>query len=149
MSQENTYRTKQKEYILQFLKGNQDKHLTVEMILIYLKKNNTPVGKSTVYRFLDVLVNQGLVRKYIIEEGKSACYQYVEVDHGCREHFHLKCSDCGYLYHVECDQLSEIDGHIFEHHRFKVDNSKTVFYGVCEDCSKKDGDESDESRIIN
>lgn len=136
MAIETTYKTKQKEYILTFLEQNQDKHLTAENILDYLKQNNTPVGKSTIYRYLDVLVNQGIVRKYIIEEGKSACYQYVVEERGCKEHFHLKCNDCGKLFHVECEQLSGIDNHILEHHRFRIDNSKTVFYGVCEDCAK-------------
>mgnify|MGYP000986790659 CR=1 FL=1 len=136
MAKETTYRTKQKEYILNFLEKNQDQHLTADAILEYLKQNNTPVGKSTVYRYLDVLVNQGVVRKYIVEEGKSACYQYVEDSDDCKEHFHLKCNECGKLLHVECDHLSGIDGHILEHHKFKVDNSKTVFYGVCGDCEK-------------
>ncbi|MDF2822034.1 MAG: transcriptional repressor [Clostridiales bacterium] len=136
MAIEITYKTKQKEYILSYLEQNREKHLTVDNMIDFLKQNDTPVGKSTVYRYLDVLVNKGIVRKYIVEEGKSSCYQYINDGHACKEHFHLKCNDCGKLFHVECERLEGINNHILEHHKFEIDNSKTVYYGTCEKCHK-------------
>lgn len=136
MSDSITYKTRQKECILAFLEQNREKHLTVDDMISYLKINETPVGKSTVYRYLDVLVGRGVVRKYMIEEGKGACYQFIEDKIACSEHFHLKCSECGQLFHVECERLEGINEHVLEHHKFVIDNSKTVYYGMCNKCNK-------------
>lgn len=133
------YNTKQRELILKYLSESEGEHIKAEDILEYLKANDTPVGKSTVYRYLDALVEQGNVRKYTIEDGQGACFQYIgeNVKTHCKEHYHLKCSDCGELFHVSCEFMDEINTHILNEHNFTVDNSKTVFYGLCDKCTKK------------
>lgn len=134
------YNTKQRELILKYLSESNGKHVKAEEILEYLKKNDTPVGKSTVYRYLDTLIEQELVRKYTVEEGQGACYQFVgDSKHKhCKEHYHLKCSQCGELFHVSCEAMDAINAHILKEHGFSVDNSKTVFYGVCKHCKNKE-----------
>ncbi len=132
------YKTKQSEIVLSYLKENSDSHLTANAIAMALSSQN--VGKTTVYRHLEKLCRDGAVRKYILEEGDSACYQYIG-DSTCHSHFHLKCLNCNKLLHLECDHLSEIETHINAHHNFKVDSSRTVFYGICEECaSVKEGE---------
>lgn len=126
------YKTKQSEIVLEYLKENSDSHLTANEIAMALSGKN--VGKTTVYRHLEKLCRDGAVRKYILEEGDSACYQYIG-DSSCHSHFHLKCLNCNKLLHLECDHLSEIETHINAHHNFKVDSSRTVFYGICEECA--------------
>lgn len=68
----------------------------------YLRAQQSPVGKSTVYRCLDRLVSQGRARRYFLGDGARACYQYVDGQGACREHFHLKClaADAFFLYHA-------------------------------------------------
>lgn len=132
-----SYKTKQRDQILDCLVQNKNRHITADQILAALNVEKTLVGKTTIYRYLDRLVAQGVVRKYSIEEGKSACYQYVEQNLACNEHFHLKCIDCGQLIHLECNYLNEMDSHIRDHHNFKVDHSKTVLYGKCGSCAGK------------
>lgn len=131
------YNTKQKELILSYIKQNADKHLTAEEIAAALK--NDGVGKTTVYRHLEKLCADGIVRKYLMSEGNSACYQYAEND-GCHSHFHLKCVECGALIHLECKQLCNIEQHISDSHGFIVDSSRTVFYGKCRECAKGEGE---------
>lgn len=130
------YKTKQRDLILDYFIKNQENHFTAEEIIEHLKQKGTAVGKSTVYRYLDKLVKDGTVRKYFIEEGISACYQYAQSSDKCMHHFHLKCLNCGKLFHIECNYLNEADEHILSHHNFKVDNTKTVLYGKCEECSR-------------
>lgn len=131
------YNTKQKEYILEYLRANVRRHVSVGDILEHLRREGREVGTTTVYRYLDRLCRSGEVRKYVIDETSGACYQYISDRHGCAEHFHLKCIRCGRLIHVDCTYLEEVGRHIGEHHRFSVDNSKTVFYGTCEACMTK------------
>lgn len=128
------YKTKQRDLILEFFISHKSEHLTAEQVIDHLKDKGTAVGKSTVYRYLEKLVSEGSVRKYFIEEGKSACYQYIEDNEQCHNHFHLKCVECGRLIHIECEYLDEADEHILCHHNFKVDNTKTVLYGICDKC---------------
>lgn len=128
------YKTKQRELILNYLIENKNHHVIAEDIAEHLKNQGNSVGKSTVYRYLDKLVNDGTVKKYYIEEGKSACYQYSE-NNDCNHHYHFKCTECGHLFHVECSQLDEMTEHLYQHHRFTIDLCKTVIYGKCETCS--------------
>ncbi len=129
-----TYNTKQREYILEYIIDNSNRHVSVDDIVYYLHNKNTRVGKTTVYRYLDLLIEEGRVRKYA--GVPCACYQYVGEGHKCSEHYHFKCTKCDKLYHLKCNLLNEITNHVKEEHRFIVDNTKTVFYGVCEKCLK-------------
>lgn len=129
------YSTKQKKLILSVFEKNPDVHLTVEEISIALKNQNTPVSVATIYRNVSRLINEGLVRKYTIDKTK-ACYQFAPQNR-CHEHFHLKCTKCGELFHASCPYLSGIEEHIFNHHSFKIDQTRTVFYGLCEKCNKQ------------
>lgn len=132
------YKTRQKENVLDFLIRCKDRHVNVREIEIFLAGEGTPVGTATIYRRLDELVAQGLVRRYILDGKTGACYQYIENNNVCHEHFHLKCNKCGRLIHIDCNFLSGINEHILEHHGFCVDPSQTVFYGICEDCRKQE-----------
>lgn len=128
------YRTRQREVILEFLKNSNSRHVSIEEVLEHLKAAGEKVGRTTIYRYMEKLTEEGVLRKYFIEEGAGACYQYVDSAQGCHEHFHLKCLKCGKLLHVECDYLNQIGKHIRDYHGFEVDNTKTVFYGICKDC---------------
>ena len=128
------YKTKQRELILEYLKSSDSHHLSAGDIAAHLRESGT-VGIATVYRQLDKMVEAGLVRKYSLDGG--ACYQYVGGGGDCREHFHLKCLNCGALIHVDCDFLSGLAPHILEHHGFEVDNRRTVMYGLCRKCREE------------
>lgn len=131
------YRTRQRELIEGYLKEQGERHVTAEEIITFLKNQDTPVSKATVYRSLDKMSEQGIVRKYTIEEGICACYQYMGEQKGCHEHYHFKCSRCGKLFHVTCELMNEITDHVYKEHDFMIDSSKTVFYGLCGECRKK------------
>ena len=116
------------------MKNEPGTHFTADDIIRRLSSSGNNVGKATVYRHLDKLINSGKVRKYIIDEGVSACYEYIGDSHDCHAHYHLKCSQCGELLHVKCEYLDEVKSHILEHHGFIISTEKTVLYGICEKC---------------
>lgn len=128
------YKTKQKQIILEYIKSSKDKHITAAEIVAHLNSAGTSVGVTTVYRYLDKLVEIGYVRKYNLDKKTGACYQYIKDNEECVEHFHLKCVKCGELYHISCDFMQGIDEHVLEHHGFRIDNTKTVLYGKCKHC---------------
>lgn len=137
MKRDSGYKTKQKEKILDYLIRNKEKHTNVQEIITFLTAEGNPIGTATIYRQLDKLVDCGMVRRYNFDGKTGACYQYIENKEECHEHFHLKCTVCGKLIHLNCDRLSNINRHIFEKHGFQVDPSQTVFYGKCSECLSK------------
>ena len=137
MSATGEYRTRQRTAILQYFKSHPHAHLTAEELCDALRAGGISVGKSTVYRALDKLAESGLVRRFSMAPGESACYQYAGGHSDtCRAHFHLKCTVCGTLYHIECEHLDELTAHLGAKHSFTVDYAKTVLYGTCDPCRR-------------
>lgn len=125
------YNTKQKQTLKDFFKNNKDKQYSINEITDTISQNN--IGKSTIYRLIDKMTEEGSIRRFR-GEGKSVLYQYVGEHHECDSHFHLKCVDCGLLVHLECDYMRNLNEHITTHHKFDIDTSKTILYGVCSKC---------------
>ena len=113
------YKTKQKTQLLDFFKNNTSKQFSINEIINEVCKNEGS-GKSTVYRQIAKLVNDGEVLRLYGDDAKSVVYQYTGEGTKCDEHFHLKCTDCGRLIHNE-DALYE-DGED---------------YPYCRDCFEK------------
>ena len=136
MAQSAKYKTKQREAILEYISMLEDVHVTAAQIVEHFEKENTPVGRTTIYRHLDKLTEDGKLRKYITDGVSGACYQHVENQNDCQTHLHLKCEDCGELQHLECEELEEIERHFLNEHAFKLNAMKTVLYGKCGNCAK-------------
>ena len=122
-----TYNTKQKDIILNYLIDNKDKCLTINEIYNYLRKNNK-IGLTTIYRFLNKLESDNLIKKYT--DKKEAMYQYINNDE-CKNHIHLKCIKCNQIIHLDCSEANHLSKHIFDEHKFLIDS--TIF-GVCKEC---------------
>jgi Fur family ferric uptake transcriptional regulator len=115
-----------------------DNHVTVnQLVNRFAGRGEAGISQTTIYRQLEKLLVQGKIRKYLLSDGESACYQYVEDGSLCREHFHLKCEACGELIHADCELLDAIDRHLFADHDFKINALKTVLYGTCKKCLNK------------
>ena len=94
----NSYHTQQRCALLAFLSAHADEQFTVEQLLAAM--GDAAPGRSTVYRALDRLVEEGTVRRFAPESGGSAAYQAMDPGH-CDAHLHLKCVGCGRLIHLD------------------------------------------------
>ncbi|MDR0640972.1 MAG: transcriptional repressor [Treponema sp.] len=139
------YHTRQGEDILDYIRSLGDRHVTVSSLVRHFAGGKGNIGQTTIYRHLERLTAEGIIRKYPLGDGKSACYQYVDSQGPCREHFHLLCERCGALIHADCDLLEGIRTHLLFEHDFQVDMLKTVFYGTCDAC--RSAGPSPENRI--
>ena len=61
------YATASRKKILDFLKENKNRTLTVLDIDAYLKECDNEVNLTTIYRYLDKLEKEGTVMKYVAE----------------------------------------------------------------------------------
>lgn len=126
--------TKQKDIVIKYLKNNLDKHLTVEKMLLDLKKENENISQATIYRILSDLTDEGRVRKYITADNKCSCYQYVDNVDKCSMHYHLICDKCGEITHFENDIMTKIKNDVLKNEQFDLNLQKVVLYGKCKNC---------------
>lgn len=136
--QKSAYRTKQQELIFSYLEETKGSHFTAEDIRVYFERKQITLGIATIYRQLEKLVTEGQVQKYYIDEHSASCFEYTgeKVSYDAEKHFHLKCQNCGKLFHVECEELAEIAEHLKCEHGFELNPFRTVFYGICKDCTQ-------------
>ena len=138
MADKAKYKTKQREHMLEYMGTVGRKHFTAADVCGYFRSKNIPVGTTTVYRQLEQLMNEGKLKKYIIDETSCACFEYIGEDEGVSgkaPYYHLKCEKCGVLIHLECDEITEFENHITKHHGFKINPMRTTFYGLCAKCA--------------
>ncbi len=139
MNEKRSYNTRQKDNIIRSIEGFGGRHFTASDLVSRVNSEGSSVGQATIYRMIERMVENGELRKYVVDGTTAACYQLAEKSHkkSCNEHFHLKCESCGKLIHVECEELNKISSHMNEDHGFLIDSSKTVFYGICRECKMK------------
>ena len=144
MADKGKYRTKQRTALMDYVTSIPGQHFTAADACGYFHDKKIPIGTTTVYRQIEKLVDEGVLRKYIIDETSSACFEYagdINSDR-CKEHFHMKCEVCGKLIHLECNDIQMLQKHIEEHHDFRINPFRTVFYGTCGACMKKEEKEA-------
>lgn len=132
------YNTKQKRELLGFLENRGLQHFSVDDIVFEMERTGEKVSRSTVYRYLELLAEQGSVRKYANAQGITQ-YQHVAGADTCDNHFHMMCRCCGNLMHVDCDFMAKMAEHLMQEHGFLLDPRETILTGICENCRKAEG----------
>lgn len=133
-----SYKTVQKEMIVDFFKSNPNQHLTIKEVERYLNSKQQNVGLTTIYRCVDKLVKENVLKKYIVDNNSSACFAYQNESCHEKEHYHLKCDVCNTLYHLDCEVITSFQQHMLEHHGFEINPHRTVYYGTCKNCQIKE-----------
>lgn len=124
-----TYNTEQKRTLLTFLSNNCDKAYTIEEIA-----SSINVGKSTIYRLIPKLVEDGVVKRFSKDSGRRFLYQFIRCEH-CSSHLHMKCVSCGKILHMDNKETETILNDIFENSDFSVDKNQTILFGKCSECN--------------
>ena len=125
-----SYQTQQKTALLSFLEQNAERQFTIDEILSAM--GEIAPAKSTAYRLIKKLCDDGQVRRFTREGTASSVYQLAGSS-CCSEHLHIKCVDCGLLIHLDraaCDTLAKATG-------FVIDDEKSMLYGHCANCARR------------
>jgi len=93
-----------------------DEHRDAEEIYINLKSNGVRVSRATVYRTIDVLVNNKLVRKMDVGDGRSLFEPRLDNQH----HDHMICMDTGDIIEFFDEELENLQEKIAEKYGYKV-----------------------------
>ncbi|MGE4485568.1 MAG: Fur family transcriptional regulator [Oscillospiraceae bacterium] len=127
------YLTEQRRRLLDFLHENPERQYKIVEIFEALSQRRDPPAKSTVYRLIKKLVEEGLVRRFVNGTSRQFLYQLVDGER-CSYHLHLKCLGCGKLIHMD-DEMSDLfQGKIRAINNFELDEKKTLLFGRCESC---------------
>lgn len=132
-----SYNTLSRSAIDGIFVGNKDKSYSVDEILSILSEMGITVNKTTVYRYVTQLAKNNVLIKFVAEKGEKTLYKFNDKNLGCDNHLHLKCSLCGKIEHLGCDDMEQFKKHIFNEHGFLLNCSSSVLYGVCKKCSNK------------
>ncbi len=124
-----TYNTHQRKILIDFLQINSEKAFTIEEIVSGI---GDEISQSTAYRLMTKLVDDGLVHRTVRGNSRSFIYQYIS-DRKCEGHLHMKCTDCGKVYHLDSNVTAQIHNDILSSTSFEIDNH-TLLMGKCGMC---------------
>ncbi len=130
------YATEKRAVILEYLMNHCDEDVSVKDIEQYTNSKGISVNTTTIYRYLDKLIETGKVLKHVSEQDNRSTFQYVRDNHSCHNHLHMKCTGCGKIFHMDCGFMNEFQEHIFKHHQFILECKTSMLYGMCKSCSE-------------
>lgn len=121
--------SKQRETILNTLKENVV-HPTAEYLYDVLKRENSSISLATLYRNLNQLAENGIIKKI---DGLESSSHY---DHNTHEHYHFICDKCKKVYDISADVAPDLVKKAQDETGFTINGSDIVFHGICKDCNK-------------
>ncbi len=125
------YKTEQRMALLAFFQENSAEQFSIDQVVTRLPQH-ARVSRSAVYRNIDRMVGEGLLRKSL-SEGRKAVYQWISCQNHC-ERIHLRCEKCGRTFHMKNQTDEEKLKSILEHSGFQLDKQTGALPVVCKDC---------------
>ena len=125
MKKRNTW---QKEVILNALKSNKV-HPTINELYEIIKKEHN-IGKATVYRNINEMVEEGKVQKI----ASNDTYHY---DGNTINHYHIVCKECNKIIDIFDQKANKIVENIEKEQDIVIDQIHVVIDGLCSLCKNK------------
>ncbi len=110
-----------------------DRHFSVEELYDDIKKIDTQIGYSTVYRTLRLLADCGLANECNFGDNVSR----FEPVHEAHHHDHLICENCGRILEFFHEGIEKLQKLVARKYKFSVQNHKLELYGLCPSCLTK------------
>lgn len=133
--------TQQREAVAQVLFESR-RHLSADDVARALQDRGENVGKATIYRTLNLLVDMGLATEHDFDEG----FKRYEMKVGTTHHDHLICTSCGEVTEFQRAALGRLQQEIAEDHGFTPYSRRLKIYGLCASCEASP--ERDEVRRV-
>lgn len=118
--------TRQRQLVLNIVKEHCD-HPTADQIFFEAHEQDPKISRGTVYRNLNILVQNGAVRQ-IDMPSANRFDSYLE------PHYHIECCRCGCIVDAPIKYQEELDRELEEKTGFTVERHNMVFSGYCSEC---------------
>lgn len=125
--------TPQRLMVLEALAAAGD-HVSAEDIHREVAARYPYINLSTVYRTLDLLATERVVRTAEVGEDRRL-YELATLE----PHHHLACRRCARIVHVEAVDVSAIEERVGAEHGFAVDETVLTSFGTCRECREQAG----------
>jgi Fur family peroxide stress response transcriptional regulator len=119
-------RSRQRDRILELLEHSES-HPTALDVYEEVKKEFPSASLGNVYRNLNILVEQGLIRRL----GGGSTFDRFEAGH--EAHAHFVCTNCGAIRDFDLPKIEQIDKQV-EAMGGTTEEIRLDVYGVCPDC---------------
>ena len=103
-------------------------HPTASWIYDRMKREFPDLSMGTVYRNLNILVEQGLVRR--IDFGST----FDRYDANTDRHYHFICERCGSIMDLSLPIDDTLNDRVGADTGFKATRHRIEFYGLCDKC---------------
>ena len=107
--------TKQRQGIWDEIRSSSE-HRDAEEIYLHLNNNNIKVSRATVYRTIDVLVKNNLVRKMELGDGRALYEHKLNEEH----HDHIICVETGKIIEFYNEDLENLQEDIVKKYGYKL-----------------------------
>ena len=104
------------------------RHVTANEVYEFIKESYPTIGKGTVYRNLDILVEEGALRKVEVSEGPN------RFDFTLKNHYNVRCVKCGEVSDVDMDEIPDLMKKIHDTHGIEFLDYDISFKGICQKC---------------
>ena len=119
--------SRQRELIYEALRQT-EQHPTAEMIYQWLKPANPSLSLGTVYRNLNLLADEGAIRRM--------AFPVERYDAQTMPHPHFCCDQCGAVYDLHLPYDAELDRQALLASGHDVTGHEVVFHGICTKCKQ-------------
>ncbi|HTI29944.1 MAG TPA: Fur family transcriptional regulator [Methylomirabilota bacterium] len=109
------------------------RQLTADQLYRSLRRREPAIGRATVFRTLETLVDAGVARRLELE---GHVYAYV----AClpAHHHHIACTSCGRVEEIDEAYVTPIARRLAREMGFEIDDARLDFYGRCATCRAQD-----------
>ena len=105
-------------------------HVSADEVHELIKKEHPTVGKGTIYRNLNILAEEGKIKKIEIPGGPD------RFDFTVKEHYHVQCIRCNQLFDVDMDLAEDLKSRIRNPHGIQFLKYDILFKGICPVCQE-------------
>jgi len=124
--------TRQRQAIWDELSAS-DEHRDAEEIYLALYNSGLKVSRATVYRTIDVLVKNNLVRKLDLGDGRARYENKMDTAH----HDHLICVQCGKIEEFMDNVIENRQEVIVENFGYRLIRHIHQLFVICDECGSK------------
>lgn len=121
--------TIQKELVLNAVRSLRS-HVTADEVYSVITRDHPAVGKGTVYRNLNILAEEGEIKKVEIPDGPD------RFDFTLAEHYHVECVKCGNIFDVDMEAMPDLMGRIHDSRGIRFLSYDILFRGICPKCQE-------------
>ncbi|KAF0243430.1 MAG: Fur family transcriptional regulator ferric uptake regulator [bacterium] len=108
-------------------------HISVEELYDLVKKKDSSVGFTTVYRTMKLMTEAGLAHEVRFTDGRARYEHEYNHDH----HDHFICSNCDSVFEFYSAEIEKLQEEIARQYSFKIQDHSHRIFGICSNCQEK------------